>query len=221
MALYKEVLRNNMSWRGSTSEPKSFICDLGPKWTPINSKWDWAHYSNASDAHTCKKAVTYLHREGVKDGLLYPSPDSEREVYRVSAETLLQLRGTHWPPECPSLISTFVVSYWPKAICVGVGVINHTDYSSLWRVLAEKEPGCRHLSRTMEGYIVHSDCFFIQSRITCTGVVPPTVTWVLPHESLTKEIPTHSYRTVSWRHSVSGGSVFSDDSNLRFKLTKI
>ena len=33
-----------------------------------------------------------------------------------------------------------------------------------------------------------SACFLIQPRITCPGVVPPTVSWTLPHQPLTKKI---------------------------------
>jgi hypothetical protein len=56
-----------------------------------------------------------------------------------------------------------------------------------------------------------STCFLIEPGTTSLGMEPPTMGWTLSRQSLIEKIP---YSWISWRHFLSWGSLFLDDSSL-------
>jgi hypothetical protein len=51
--------------------------------------------------------------------------------------------------------------------------------------------------------MVCSACFLIEPSTTSPGVMPPTIGWVLSHQSLIKNMPYRfAYNLVLWRHFI-------------------
>lgn len=59
--------------------------------------------------------------------------------------------------------------------------------------------------------ITCSVCFLIETRSTSPGLVPPTMGWTLPHQSLIKKM---FYPKMLWRNFLNWGSFFSNNSSL-------
>lgn len=68
-----------------------------------------------------------------------------------------------------------------------------------------------HGATLLAGFVlwVFSAFFLIQPRPNCPGVTPPAVGWVLPGQSLIKEIPHRfAYKAISWRDVLKRGPLF-------------
>jgi hypothetical protein len=80
------------------------------------------------------------------------------------------------------------------------------------------EPGARSWCGGHGGVLLirlpimaYSTCFLIEPRITKPGMPPPTINWVLPHQSLIKKTP---YSWILLRHFLKGGSFLPNNSSL-------
>jgi hypothetical protein len=66
-----------------------------------------------------------------------------------------------------------------------------------------QEPEAGADAETMEGccFLVCSACFLIEPRSMGPGMAPPTVSWALPHKSITNKMPFQfAYNQILWRH---------------------
>jgi hypothetical protein len=55
------------------------------------------------------------------------------------------------------------------------------------------------------------NCFLIEPRTTSLEMVPPTMAWFLPHQSLIEKM---LYNWISWKQFLNWGSFLCDDSSL-------
>jgi hypothetical protein len=65
-------------------------------------------------------------------------------------------------------------------------------------------------------------CFLIHPRTTCPGLIPPTVAWALPHQSLILKMSHRLACRPNWlQHFLNWGSLFPSDSSLHQVDTKL
>jgi hypothetical protein len=84
---------------------------------------------------------------------------------------------------------------------------------------AGQEPGGKSWCRGQRGMLLTelllmalSACFLIEPRITSPGIVPPTMGWALPHQSLIKKMPySLVYNPILRRHFLNWRSLLSHE----------